>query len=190
MGSGDGSFYRLINEDLRSSDRTLAKPWIPYLKLLDSALNKLSTVQKPIWRGLRGDFSNQYKKDEILTWWSITSCSLSLHSATRFLKSNKHRTLLMIEGKNARDIHGYTCFQNESEYILKPGTYLRVEDVDLPIIHLIELSDEEIVQERAKQQKKSQHHHHGNIAGKFDILFLSYRNFRSRRKRSASKCIH
>jgi hypothetical protein len=156
MEGGDNSFYLILNETLRSKNRRAAKLWFGFLKLFDSALNKLPTVRKSIWRGMNGDCSHLFKKDEILTWWSISSCSISLTAAQHFLESKAHGTLLMIEAKNAKDITGYTNFPDEKEVILKPGTYLRVEDNalrhpgGLNVIHLLELDDDEAQAEKEK----------------------------------------
>ena len=45
MEGGENSFYRILNDALRSEDRPALKPWFPYLKLLDTAFSKLPTVR-------------------------------------------------------------------------------------------------------------------------------------------------
>jgi len=126
MEGGDNSLYRLLNETLRSKNRRAAKPWFGYLKVFDTALDKLPTVRKSILRGMNGDFSHMYKKDGILTWWSVSSCSVSMTVAQQFLMSGMNDILLMIEAKNVKDISGYTKFSDEKEIILRSGTQLRI----------------------------------------------------------------
>jgi hypothetical protein len=106
MEGGDNSFYRILNEILRSEDRRAIKPWFGFLKLFDTALAKLPTVRRAVWRGMKGNVSHQFNKGEILTWWSINSCSLSLKVVEQFLGESTNSTLLMIEAKNAKDVRG------------------------------------------------------------------------------------
>jgi hypothetical protein len=180
LEGGDNSFYRILNENLRSKNRRAVKVWFGFLKLFDSALNKLPTVQGCIWRGLDGDFSEQYKKDQVFTWWSVSSCSVSITVVQDFLGPNKNATLLMIEAKNAKDISGYTHFSDEEEVILKPGTQLRVKDNalrysgGLNVIHLVEINDDEVkpVKEKPKTDLSSKSGYKG-ATGKYCIkLFM------------------
>ncbi len=159
MEGGDNSFYRLMNESLRSRNRRDAQPWFKFLKLFDTALQKLPTVRRSIWRGMSGDCSHLFKKDEILTWWSIISCTLSITTTQRFLESQDNGTLLMIEAKNGKDISAYSNFPDEKEVILMSGTQLRVEDNamdygSLIVVHLVELDDDEAQREKEKTKAK------------------------------------
>ena len=152
MEGGKNSFYKVLNEALRSENRPALKPWFPFLKLFDMALNKLPTVKGNIWRGVPGDISGQFIKDQVLTWWSISSCSRSLDVIKDFLDSSASSTVFMIEAVNAKDVSGYTYFSNENEVILSLGTELRVEGNGLKhhgglnIVHLMELTDDDTVQ--------------------------------------------
>ncbi len=60
-------FLKVLNEALRSENRPALKPWFPFLKLFDMALNKLPTVKGNIWREVPGDVSGMFTKDEVLT---------------------------------------------------------------------------------------------------------------------------
>jgi hypothetical protein len=147
MEGGDNSFYHVLNQALRSENRRGLRPWFGFLRLFDAALAKLPTVQECIWRGVNGNISQQFKKDEILTWWSVSSCSVSLEVVQDFLGSDKNATLLMIEAKKAKDITGYTSFPDEKEVLLAPGTQLRVKSnalhhhSGLHVVHLAEVHD-------------------------------------------------
>jgi len=147
MEGGDNSFYRVLNKVLHSENREEIRPWFGFLKLFDTALAKLPTVQKCVWRGVNSNISQQFKKGEIVTWWSVSSCSMSLAVVQAFLGSDENATLLMIEVKKAKDISGYTSFPKEKEVLLAPGTQLYVESNvlhhhgGLHVVHLVEVHD-------------------------------------------------
>ncbi|CAF1363666.1 unnamed protein product, partial [Didymodactylos carnosus] len=68
MERGDRSFYRVLNKALRDENRAALKPWFPYLKLLDTALNKLPSKKLPLWRGVDADVSSSFQEGQLLTW--------------------------------------------------------------------------------------------------------------------------
>ncbi|CAM4833549.1 unnamed protein product [Rotaria magnacalcarata] len=127
MEWGKDSFYRVLNQALKSEDRTKLKPWFPFLKLFEVAVEKLPSVKKAIWRV------------------TVNSCSSSVDVIKGFVDINS--TLFLIEAVNGRNIKGYTNFDNEDELILMPGTRLQVESNalnhlgGLHVIHLRELID-------------------------------------------------
>jgi hypothetical protein len=145
MEWGKDSFYRVLNRALRSEDRTSLKPWFAFLKLFDTTLGKLPSLKKVIWRGVRNDVSKDLKENQVLTWWSINSCSSSVSVIKNFLDQNS--TLFLIEATNGKDVQGFTNFPNEDEVLLGSGTKLRVvsDTLDhiggLHIVHLKEVTD-------------------------------------------------
>ena len=144
MEWGEKSFYRVLNEALRSENRNALKQWFPFLKLFDTALGKLPNVKENLWRGVPGDISKSFKRDQELTWWSVSSCSSSVDVIKDFIGSKS--TLFMIEAVNGKSISGYTNFPKENEVLLGPGTRLRVKANALDnvgglrVVHLIETS--------------------------------------------------
>ncbi|CAF3150188.1 unnamed protein product, partial [Rotaria sp. Silwood2] len=147
MEWGDNSLYRVLNRALRSEDRESLKIWFSYLKLFHTALEKLPTVKKVIWRGVPVDIGNNFTKEEIVTWWSVNSCSSSVYVIKDFLGSTAKTTLFRIEAVNGKNVSGYTAYENQGEIILGIGTQLRVKSnaLDNPqgshIIHLVEIDD-------------------------------------------------
>jgi hypothetical protein len=141
------SLYSVLNTALRSENRQALKVWFPYLNLFDSALDKLPTVKEVVWRGVPLDIGNKFTKDQIVTWWSISSCSSSVNIIKNFLENNKKSTLFSIEAVNGKRISGYTRYENEEEVILRMGTTFRVksdpfnQSDGLYIVHLIEIDD-------------------------------------------------
>ncbi|CAF1205228.1 unnamed protein product [Didymodactylos carnosus] len=147
MEADDFSFYRILNQILRTEDRNEAKPWFAYLKLFDTAINKLPTVKGNVWRAVRGNVTKGYKENDVLTWWSVSSCSTSVDVLKGFIKQNEESTLFMIEAINGKDVTGYTLFPNEKEIILTFGTRLRVKSIGfqhgkLYLVHLAEVDDD------------------------------------------------
>jgi hypothetical protein len=145
MDWGEQSLYRVLNEALRVKDRSVLVPWHGYLKLFNTALQKLPSVHMNLWRGINVDISKNFKEGEELIWWSFNSCSSSVKVVKQFL--GPVSTLLMIESKNGKIISAYSNFPEENEVILGLGTRLRVvsdalDHPSLNVVHLVELSDE------------------------------------------------
>ncbi|CAF1391410.1 unnamed protein product [Adineta steineri] len=149
MEWGATSLYRLLNQTLRNENRELIKIWFPYLKLFDSALDKLPTVREVVWRGVSNDIGKYFTKDQLITWWTVNSCSSSVNIIENFLRYNEKTTMFLIEAVNGKKISGYTAFKNEDEVVLKIGTEFRVKSNALNhpngsyVVHLIEISDDQ-----------------------------------------------
>ncbi|CAF3852080.1 unnamed protein product [Adineta steineri] len=148
MEWGETTLYRVLNIALRSENRQALKIWFPYLKLFDTALDKLPTVKKILWRGVPLDIGKNYTKNQLVTWWSVNSCSSSANVIKNFLENDKNSTLFVIEGINGKKISGYTEYENEDEIILRMGTRFRVKCDALEqsngshIVHLVEIDDD------------------------------------------------
>jgi hypothetical protein len=141
------SLYRVLNQALRSENREALAIWFPYLKLFDAALDKLPTVQENVWRGVPLDIGKNFTKNQMITWWSVNSCSLSVNVIKNFLGKNKTSTLFLIEAVNGKKVSGHTQYENEDEVILRMGTQFRVKSnaLDHPygshVVHLVEIND-------------------------------------------------
>ncbi|MGW6572051.1 ADP-ribosyltransferase domain-containing protein [Streptomyces sp. NPDC054945] len=125
----ESAFYREINAVLRSPDRTEVTPYLPYLRLLFSAVSGLPAHTKPLWRGVSLDLRAQYPVGRTVTWWGVSSCTSQLHVARSFLGSRGRRTLFEVTPAKAVGIKRFSAFTGEEEYILTPGTQLKVTDV-------------------------------------------------------------
>ena len=157
MEGGENSFYKILNQALRSENRPALRPWFSYLKLIDVALKKLPTVKGNVWRGVPGDISEQFIKGQVLTWWGISSCSQEMDVVQGFLDPNGSSTLFMIEAINGKDVSKYSHLPNENEVILGLGTELKVRGNKLKhhgglnIVHLVELNDDDGVVDELPQ---------------------------------------
>ena len=148
MEWGETTLYRVLNNALRSDNRQTLKIWYPYLKLFNTALDKLPTVKEVVWRGVSLDIGKYFTKNQVFRWWSVNSCSSSVDVIKNFLGTNKASTLFLIEAANGKKISGYTEFENENEVILRMGTKFRVKNntLDHPdgsyVVHLVEIVNE------------------------------------------------
>jgi len=68
MEWGDQTLYRVLNQALRSENRQLLKIWFPYLKLFNTALEKLPTVKEVVWRGVSLDIGKHFTENKLVTW--------------------------------------------------------------------------------------------------------------------------
>ncbi|MEV4581836.1 hypothetical protein AB0K16_52245 [Nonomuraea jabiensis] len=60
---------------LRNPDRTRVVPYLPYLRLLFSAVARLPVRKEPLWRGVSLDLRAQYPLGRTVTWWGVSSCT-------------------------------------------------------------------------------------------------------------------
>lgn len=60
-----------LNDALRATDRGQLTPYLPYLKLVLSALEKLKNINAIIWRGVKADLRDQYQTGKIFVWWGF-----------------------------------------------------------------------------------------------------------------------
>lgn len=125
----ESAFYREINAVLRSPDRTRVTPYLPYLRLLFSAVSGLPAHTQPLWRGVSLDLRAQYPVGRTVAWWGVSSCTSELKVARSFLGSRGKRTLFEVTPARAVGIRSFSAFTGEEEYILTPGTQLKVTDV-------------------------------------------------------------
>ncbi|MFG3310261.1 ADP-ribosyltransferase domain-containing protein [Streptomyces wuyuanensis] len=142
----ESAFYREINAILRSPDRSRLVPYLPYLRLLFSAVSQLPVRTGPLWRGVSLDLRAQYPLGRTVTWWGVSSCTSELGVAKAFLGGRGRRTLFEVVPARAVGIRDFSAFTGEEEFILLPGTQLKVTDVKaerggLCIVRLTELEE-------------------------------------------------
>ncbi|WP_433351631.1 ADP-ribosyltransferase domain-containing protein [Microtetraspora malaysiensis] len=125
----ESAFYRQINATLRDPDRSRVVPYLAYLRLLFSAVSRLPARQEPLWRGVSLDLRAQYPIGRTVTWWGVSSCTSKLSVAQAFLGSRGKRTLFEVLPVRAVGIRSFSAFTGEEEFILAPGTQLKVTDV-------------------------------------------------------------
>ncbi|WP_405979961.1 ADP-ribosyltransferase domain-containing protein [Streptomyces sp. NBC_00158] len=146
----ESAFYREINAVLRSPDRSRLVPYLPYLRLLFSAVSGLPARTAPLYRGVALDLRAQYPLGRTVTWWGVSSCTPKLGVARGFLGSRGKRTLFEVVPARAVGIRDFSAFTEEEEFILSPGTQLKVTDVKterggLCTVRLTELEEQTLV---------------------------------------------
>lgn len=127
------NFYRQLNAAMRHADRSKATPFFVYLRLLFAALEKLSmrpTQKKSeLWRGVHLDLQKDHPIGSEVTWWGASSCTPKISVAKGFLGSSGPRTLFKVQHRSAVPIKEFSAFRGEEEWLLAPGTRLRVDNV-------------------------------------------------------------
>ena len=137
--------YFVLNATLRDENRQKLKPWFLYLKLFLTGLTKLPTVPRTVFRGIRGDLRDSYKKGQTVIWWGFSSCTLSMDllANDQYFGSTGARTFFTIECISGRDIKNHSAFQHENEILLPAGRQFEVvsclrQGQDLYMIHMKE----------------------------------------------------
>jgi hypothetical protein len=138
------SFFSRLNDTLRAGNRYALKPWFAFLKLFITALGKLPSTKKVVWRGVYGDVGLVFANDDTNIWWSVNSCSKDLNVIWPFL--DEKGTLFAIEAIHGKDISGFSAIPEDQEVVLMPGTYVRARSKPLNfidrffIVHLEEVT--------------------------------------------------
>jgi hypothetical protein len=138
------SFFSHLQTALRAENRHALNPWLDFLKLLLTAFEKLPSTKATVWRGVNYDATLTFVGNDVYTWWTITSCSISVSIVQPFL--GESGTLFAIETINGKDISLFSAVPDEQEVILMPGTYVRVKSQSLSfsdrlfIVHLEEIN--------------------------------------------------
>ena len=114
------SVYKSLNIALRGENRQLLHPWLPFLKLLITALEKLPPFKDTIWRGVASDETSKFIGGSVYTWWGITSCSKSPNIAQKYI--GESGTLFAIKTAHGKDVTMFSANRDEEEVILMPAT--------------------------------------------------------------------
>ena len=121
--------YPMLNATLRNHTHPEnLTAFLPYLKLLLTALNKLPLVRAKVYRGMRGDFHETYNQlqGQVLRWWAFSSTTAKESQAKSFIGDKGERTFFTIDAIGV-DIAAFSAFPLEREVLLLPGTCLVVE---------------------------------------------------------------
>jgi hypothetical protein len=124
----DKCLYVALNAALRSVDRDKLEPWFPYLKLFLTALSRLPTTHRFVFRGVKLDLSAQYQKGKQVLWWGFSSCTTSVNvlQSESFLGKSGMRTMFTIECDSGKDIRKHSVFPKEDEILLLAATQFKV----------------------------------------------------------------
>jgi hypothetical protein len=118
----------VLNTILRSTDRQKLKPWFLYLKLLLTALCRLPSIFRTVYRGIQLDISEQYPKDKIIIWWDFVLCTTLLDNlySEKYLNKKNVRTIFTIECHSSKDINKHLFYPSIDMILLLPATQFQV----------------------------------------------------------------
>jgi hypothetical protein len=120
------SLYCVLNATLRSADRTKLAPWFLYLKLLFTALSRLPSTRRFLYRGINLDLLKDYPRNTIVTWWGLSSCAMTIDVPKGFLGKKSAGTLFTIDCSSGKDITYHTAYTHENEVLILPETQFKV----------------------------------------------------------------
>jgi hypothetical protein len=144
---GGPSLYHLLNQSLRAENRHELIPWFSFLKLFFTALHKLPSQNKTVWRGIKNvDLSLKYKIGTKFAWWGVSSCTTDIEvlESNEFLGTTGVRTIFSIECIDGKSVANHSYFKNTAkEIILMPGSYFEVigQLNPAPQLHIIQLKE-------------------------------------------------
>ncbi|CAF3418254.1 unnamed protein product, partial [Rotaria sp. Silwood2] len=120
--------YAALNAALRSADRQNLSSWYLYLKLIFTALSRLPSQHRFVYRGIKIDLSDHYRKGETIVWWGFSSCTISIDvlQSELFLGKTEARTMFTIKCNSGKDIHDHSFFPNEDEILLLAASQFKV----------------------------------------------------------------
>ena len=123
--------YPMLNAALRDHTHPdNLKAFLPYLKLLLTALNKLPLVRAKVYRGMSADLHETYNQlpGQVFRWWAFSSTTINESQAEAFMANNLtgERTLFAIDAIGV-DISAFSAFPDEKEVLMLPGTCLVVK---------------------------------------------------------------
>ena len=148
----ESPFYKVLNKLLRNVDRSVLKPFFPYLKLMLTGLRRLRKEEVTVFRGIPIDIDSlddaeHYVVGNTVVWWPFSSSTETkdVLDDTQFLGGKSKSTLFIITVTTARKIKEYSDFVRENERLILPGTPFKVmsvkRDDDTSTIHLVEQTD-------------------------------------------------
>lgn len=124
-------FQYVLNETLRTKDKTRLDPWSLYLALLFRALSHLPTVSAIVYRPIELDLSEQYPLQRRFTWCSFALCRCSMKDDEYWRNSSNKRTLFRIHTQSAKNIQHHTFHPNEDQILLLDGSQFQVTSSSL-----------------------------------------------------------
>ncbi|CAM4841820.1 unnamed protein product [Rotaria magnacalcarata] len=116
--------YDRLNQSLQSENQSQITPWLMYLTLLKSALDKLPNVTKTIWRGMHGNIRILKEMNPDIMWCTMSSASTTYEAIQNYLGPNA--TLLRIDSITGKNVTGYTTSVFD-EVLFWPGTKLHMD---------------------------------------------------------------
>jgi len=117
--------YRRMNAALREHDMRALEPFLPYMKLLLSALYRLPLVHVQTWRGVKLELHETYNllSERVWNWRSFSSTTRDksvIERSPLFFGSSGKRTMFSVNAVGV-DIAPFSANESEQEVVLLPG---------------------------------------------------------------------
>jgi len=100
-----------------------------FYRQLNAAMRNIQKRHE-LWRGVNLDLQQDHPPGSVVTWWGASSCTPKLSVAQGFLGHSGARTLFTVQHLSAVPIKQFSAFRGEEEWLLAPGTRMRVEKVE------------------------------------------------------------
>jgi hypothetical protein len=137
--------YFVLNLTLRTEERENLKPWFLYLKLILTALSRLPSTRRSVFRGIKMNLAEQYPQGREFIWWGFSSCTPSIEALQKqqFLGNTGPRTLFFIDCDTGKDISRFSFYKSEEEIVLFPARRFRVQHYlqATSDVHIIKLKE-------------------------------------------------
>uniref|UniRef100_A0A7S0QHI7 NAD(P)(+)--arginine ADP-ribosyltransferase n=1 Tax=Cryptomonas curvata TaxID=233186 RepID=A0A7S0QHI7_9CRYP len=126
------SLYFRLNAALRDRDRSKAGAFVPFTKLLCTAMSKIMRPTTGIlWRGVGLDLEAPYrlKRGRTIVFWGFTSTTTRMEALDAFIPDDSApRTLFSISAGLAADLGPYSAYP-EAEVLMPAGNVFEVINV-------------------------------------------------------------
>ena len=118
----ENSLHFILNRKLQEPESDELLPWYSYLKLLQTAVNKLPGASRRIfYRGTNAKLTQRYSDSQIFYWHGFLSADTSLErlgdDPVHFGQTGP-RTLLVIHTDHGKDITPYSFYPGTKEIFL------------------------------------------------------------------------
>jgi len=124
--------FPILNRRLCQRSKDGLKPFLPFMKLLLSAMYLLPTVPATFYRRVRKSFGKEMRiaKDTTLVWWSFTELSSATENLKEGGKGTKERETFALQSTSGVYIKEFSApGEGRKEILLPPGTCFAVEGV-------------------------------------------------------------
>ena len=113
---------------LRSEDKQNVKPWFLYLKLILTALSRLPSIRRTVYRGIKKDLSKEFPAGKVFMWRGLCFCTSSIEvlEKEQFLGKTGSRTIFEIDCDSGKDIRHHSYYEPEQEILLLPARQFKV----------------------------------------------------------------
>ena len=124
----DKCLYVALNAVLQLKERNQLEPWFLYLKLFLTALSRLPSRRRYVYRGVTLDLPDDYPIGKTVVWWEFTSCNVSLDDlqSELFSDTTGTRIIFYIDCESGKDIQKHSYYLSGDEILLLPGTQFKV----------------------------------------------------------------